>query len=517
PTSTTPTADTGTEPDCQVEAPGEACVDGGKVVGVRVEEHWRWLGIPFAAPPLAELRWAPPAPVEPWDAPRVADDTGPLCPQYAGEPLAVVGSEDCLTVNVFAPAGAEDAPVLFFVHGGGHQQGDKASVLPGSDAFLYDGQSLAEQVGAVVVSANYRLGPFGFLAHPALDTEGEGSGNYGMLDQIQALSWTRDNVASFGGDPDRIVLFGESAGAVSVCRLLATPRTQGQFVGAILQSGACVASTQSAAEERGRAVATTLGCDGEDIASCLRDLDVATIMATLEPEIDISALGAGAYQGVVDGTILPDMPRDVIAAGQAHDVPVILGSNAQETGNTVGPVPDAEAYEASVRAWVAAAGLPAVVADLVLEAYPVDDYPSPRAAFVAVTSDARFTCSNQRDARLLAEAFDSPVYRYHFAQIPENGGLLSAVQGAFHGLELFYVFDQVDVYFERGPTDLATRDAMQAAWVELARSTSGDPLQALGWPTYDETERLTLLDDGATAGDDPRAAACDFWRSFTGG
>ena len=375
---------------------------------------------------------------------------------------------------------------------------------------LYDGTTFAETYGAVLVTINYRLGAFGFLAHPALREEGEGSGNYGMLDQIAALDWTQRNIAAFGGDPNRIVAFGESAGSVSVCRLLATPRTEGMLAGAIMQSGGCGALSQEVAEETGLGIAAALACEGEDVAGCLREKATAEIMGSFESTIDIAAAGASTFGGVIDGDIVPDVPRNTIAAGGGHDVPVILGSNAQETGSAISSIPTAEAYEVAVRGWVAAGGLPPGLADLILAAYPVEAYASPRAAFIAMTTDARFTCPNRNDATILADAFASPVYRYHFAQVPENGGVTSAALGAFHGLELFFLFNKVDAFFPLGDSDINTSVAMGEAWTALP---AGQPL-GQGWPTWGPAGEVALIQDGVAAVADPRTDACDFWDSL---
>lgn len=499
--TTADTTDSATTVPCVPKAVGEICTESGPVLGVQQGAHWRYQGIPYAAPPVGALRWQPPEAPEPWTEPR-ASALGPICPQWdvTGSEPALVGSEDCLSLNVYRPDGADGAPVLVFLHGGGHQQGDSAKDL-GAGEILYDGAVFAESHGAVVVTLNYRLGPFGFFAHP--DLLAEGSANHGMLDQIAALGWVQRNIAAFGGDPDRVMVFGESAGAVSVCRLLVAPAAEGLFHAAAMESGACTAMTAVRAHEIARDIAEQVDCT-TDVPACLRSRSVADLMSTFPPEIQLSEVAGQVFTGVVDGEVLPDMPRVLLERGQGHDVPVLLGSNADETGNSVGLIPNEKAYETAVRAWAAASGAPNL-ATLLLAAYPVTDYDSQRDAFVALTSDAKFTCNNRRDARILRDSFTSPVFRYHFDQVPENASVLTRLQGAYHGLELFYVFDRVGVFFEPGKSDLATQQAMTSAWAGLAASGSA------GWVEYGAKEELTLISGGATTGPDPRAEPCDFW------
>ena len=512
-TTTTPTAassDTATTTPCTATEPGEVCTSSGMVIGVQHASHWRWQGIPYAAPPVGARRFLPPAPVDPWAEPLMADARGAVCPQWDldTDPPTVMGDEDCLTLNVFAPDGAVNAPVLVFVHGGGHQQGDSGSELATGE-ILYDGTTLAEQHGAVLVTMNYRLGPFGFLALPSLAEEGVGSGNFGMMDQVAALDWVAENIAAFGGDPDRVMLFGESAGSVSVCRLLVSPAAAGRFTAVGMQSGGCTATPRDVAEATGQRFAAEAGCPDASPA-CLRERTVDQWMAAVPSEIDISAVGALSFSGVIDGELVPDAPRTMIESGLASDVPVLLGTNADETGSSVGAIPSPEAYEAAVGAWAAAAGAPNL-ATLLLSAYPLKDYDSPRDAYVALTSDAKFNCGNRRDARLLRDAFDSPVYRYRFDQIPENGTLTTRILGAYHGLELFYLFDQVDQFFELGASDVATQQAMGAGWTGMAET--GSP--GASWAEFTDEESLTFLSNGLAIGADPRDAACDFWDSLT--
>lgn len=497
----------------------------GPVVGTPANGAWRFLGIPYAAPPLGELRWQPPDPPTPWTEPLSAAKFGSACPQY-DEDGTLFGSEDCLTLNVYAPEGAlqggEPRPVLFFLHGGGHVQGS-SRVLVG-DLPLYDGTSLATNHDVVVITINYRLGPFGFLAHPALSAEGgeKASGNYGALDQLAALQWVQRNVAGFGGDPSRVTVFGESAGSVSSCRLVASPLAEGLLDGAILMSGACVASPLARAEANGREVAAALGCaDATDVPSCLRGRSTAAVMNTLEPGVSgPGSLGRGAYDGVIDGYLLPDAPRQLIEADRHNHVPVIVGTTSGENGRDAPPIASAQEYEAAVRAYLGAAGLPSGLADQVLEAYPVDDYASARDAYVALTSDLKFVCPARQDLRLFAAAGGAATYRYWFDHVADNAGPQARARGAFHGSELPFLFGVLEfslgpIRYRPGPGDLATSAAMGAYWARFAATGNPNGDAGAAWPLY-EPER----DPSLVLGSEPkvherlRAEQCAFWESL---
>jgi para-nitrobenzyl esterase len=332
-------------------------VSQGELVGFAKDGAHVWRAIPFARPPVGELRWRAPLPPEPWPGVREALAFGSACVQFAG-PLggpdgedagAPRGSEDCLTLNVYAPAsGGEKLPVMFWIHGGGNTIGD---------AHVYDASHLAAMQGVVVVTTHYRLGAFGWFAHPALRGEGtsadDRSGNFGTLDLVRALEWVRDEIARFGGDPARVTIFGESAGARNVFSLLLSPRATGLFQGAIVQSGGTMTSTFAEAEARHAAsanevLARLLVADGSavdpqaaharvaewsdtQIARYLRGKRAEEILA----RYDGSRLG-GMYdcpQLFRDGAVLPaGEPLDVFATpGGYNAVPTIVGTNRDET------------------------------------------------------------------------------------------------------------------------------------------------------------------------------------------
>ena len=505
---------------------GQVQTESGIVAGTLKNETWSFLGIPYAAPPIDSLRWQPPAEPVSW-APRIfqAKQLGPICPQYEDE--NVVGAEDCLSLNIWAPRaamgpGTAPRPVLFFIHGGGHEQGSSAVGV--GDRLLYDGQAFADQEGMVVVIINYRLGPFGFLAHPDLraEREGPGSGNYGMLDQIAALTWVQDNIEGFGGDLDRVTVFGQSAGGVSVCRLIASPLAEGLFSGAVIQSAGCASTTRAKAEANGRSVATALDCaDAADVPACMRSRPMSAVINTLSPsENGVEDLGRNTYDGVVDGLALPEAPPAIIEAGRHNIVPLMIGATTAENGRSAPLLPDEATYKAAVRAYVARSGLPSTIADRALEVYPAAGYASPRAAYVALTSDIKFVCPSRRDAQRVSAAQPAPVFRYAFDHVAENGSALLKAQGAFHGGELPYLFGVLEFTtqiggFTPGPSDRAVSHAMQGYWARFAATGDPNGEGAAAWPRYDtEADEHLHLTAQPAAGAGWRGTECDFWESF---
>jgi para-nitrobenzyl esterase len=413
--------------------------------------------------------------------------------------------------------------VLVFVHGGGHQAGGSAETIGGGTR-LYDGRRLVEASGAVVVTLNYRLGPFGFLAHPALagEDEHQATGYYGTLDQIAALQWVQRNVERFGGDPARVLVFGESAGAVSVCRLLVSPLAKGLFSSALLESGACVATPLAKAEEKGLTVAQAVGCEGPNAAACLRGVSATTLAQTTPSSVDISAVGRLGYDGVIDGWSVPAAPLELIAQGKHNRVPVAIGNNTAETGSAVPPIMTEEQYQAAVTAYVtsfAPAGAPGLV-DAVLAQYPAASYPTPRAAYVALTSDVKFVCSARKAARAIAAAQTEPVYRFVFSHVADYGSAVTKALGAVHGSELLYVFGNLDVStpsgpYVPGPGDLAVADAFHGYWATFA--ASGDPNGggATPWPRYDvATDPFLRFDVPLASEAGHRTEPCDFWEAL---
>ena len=446
-----------TDPNVVVTTSGP--VRGKTVDGVRV-----FRGVPYASPPVGDLRWKPPAPPTPWTEPREAIDFGTPCWQPPVEGFYSRGpidrSEDCLYLNVWTRAAAGDAlPVMVWIHGGALQIGH--GHLP-----MYDGGALTEK-GVVLVSINYRLGVMGFLAHEELSAEAANgaSGNYGILDQIAALAWVRDNVAAFGGDPGNVTVFGESAGSWSVCLLYASPLASGLVHRAIGQSGGCFApypelAADTAAGPSGHAVGATL-------AEALSVPDVAGLRAIeAEALYDRIAEAEWAATGLVfvDGHLLPMAPRALVAAGQHNRIPVMVGSNAHEGTTLFAGMPEVEeeAYRAGVeQAWGDLAGD-------ILDAYAEDAAVSPDTAQRRILSDQYFAWQMRTWARAQV-AHGDPAWLYYFSHVPDLGGEYGTSMGAFHAAEIPYAFGNPTLGFGDGGDALSTR----ASDLEVTRLMDG--------------------------------------------
>ena len=483
-------------------------------------------GIPYAAPPTRQLRWRPPQAVETWEGTRAADSYAPGCPQIfrAAEsffgPGADTIDEDCLYLNVWTAA--EDAtaglPVMVWIHGGGLTRGTGA--LPG-----YRGDRLAGR-GVVVVTINYRLGPFGYLAHPLLSAESEhgSSGNYGVLDQIAALQWVQDNIAAFGGDPGRVTIFGESAGAWSVNTLQASPLARGLFHRVIGQSGARfggIARLRDASvigpssEEVGASFVEAMLASNQRLTMELGE-DVPVELefmrrATADELLDFMASSDTPFRTSenVDGWVLEQSIYDTFAAGAQHDVPVIVGANADEYTSiptALEPV-DLASHRAEVQR---------VFGELAsehLEVYLATDDESARQASIDSASDVRFNWEMRTWARMMATV-SSDAYLYFFTrQAPgENSAL-----GAFHGAEVIYVFNNLgltpwppNISRQFDDVDHQLADLMTSAWVNFA--STGDPngTGSAEWPPYDASEdRVMVFGDTAESMPHPRSAHLD--------
>jgi len=472
-------------------------------------------GIPFADPPVGELRWHPPQPLEPWEGVRDCTEFGPSCPQPAARIVRRVTGrqrEDCLYLNVWSAAEAGSrAPVMVWIHGGGF------SIGSGSQR-LYDGSRFAAN-GIVLVTINYRLGPFGFMAHPALSAESpEGvSGNYGLLDQIAALKWVQENIAAFGGDPGMVTIFGESAGAVSVGCLLASPLAEGLFHRAIMQSGVAVevASTLRgdsprgpAAETVGAHIAAELGIEMQadapaKTAARLRDVPADELLTATDPRVGLFGKGRKLWP-VVDGHVLPHPISAAYAEGHWHHVPVLLGTNADEGTLFLPqlPVKGPLAYTALVRT------LFGDNASQILQAFPAERPEQVRSAVADLVSVSAFIAPTRRTARLLC-AGKSPVWLYHFTRVSPLAERLQ--RGATHGADIPYAFGNLPA-FGYNKVDRAASATMQQAWIRFARTgdPNGPPLSP--WPRYTvSNDAHMVFGDQPGADRGLRKDACDLF------
>ena len=479
--------------DAAVSAPG--FTDGGDpllamtaygpVRGVNAGSSRVFRGVRYAAAPVGPLRFARAQPPQPWTEPPPALPT--VCPQF-GADGGVFGNEDCLTLDVWVPlqSPAKPLPVMVWIHGGGFTAGS---------GFLND--AALPSRGVIVVAINYRLAALGFLAHPAL---GADSGNAAIDDQRFALQWVRDNVAAFGGDPQRVTIFGESAGGSAICAQLWSPLSAGLFSRAIMQSGALCgrqSRTLAEGEAQGERLATALGCDAAgDVLACLRDQPLGALLSALPVR---TLLVDGASWGpVVDGTVFThDLPA-ALAQGAFNHVPMLVGSNAHEgLAFTAGLESlTAEQYEAQVRD----SPFFGAHADELLAAYPAADYDSPQLALAALVGERVFNCPARRTVRAL-EAAGSDSYLYLFDYPP-----------ALHAGELGYLFGS-----GLAGDDQRVAGELQDLWTSFATGgePSGDGLPT--WPRYSAAQDQHLVIGAAPAIDAHLfARTCDVWDAFEG-
>jgi para-nitrobenzyl esterase len=459
-------------------------LDSGPVSGVQDGAVRSYLGIPYAAPPVGELRFKEPQPVKGWKDVRACTEYGPACPQKDSGEISGgdVGqtSEDCLYLNVWTPAKepTDTLPVMVWIHGGGFTTG--AGSLP-----IYNGKNLAAS-GVVVVTVNYRLGPLGFLAHPALSGENaEGSsGNYGLLDQIEALKWVQRNIAGFGGDAGRVTVFGESAGGISVCDLMVSSLTAGLFQRAISQSGPYTALSfpsgsirdLATAEATGERFATALGCeDAADVAAAMRGKSVDELLQASE-EMKSPLTGTLKFGPVIDGWVLEEDPAVLFAAGRQHNVPLLVGTNADE-GTIFAPKVTLGEYRALV------AFVYGDSATEVLAMYPAGSDQEAQASLQRLITEMGFAAQARFAAACVADS-GSSSYLYQFTQVIDNP--LAKGLGSFHGLEIPYVFGNLDAFGSYGvsprESDLALSRAIMGYWASFA--ANGIPAGEVAWPAY---------------------------------
>ena len=503
-------------------------VTGGLVKGAEaaVAGVVAFKGIPFAAPPVGDLRWRPPAAVVPWDGVRDAGEAGAICVQGGGQ--GVDQSEDCLFLNVWAPAEtAEPLPVLYWIHGGGYTGGSGSTSI-------YDGSRLAAD-GAVVVTINYRLNVFGFLAHPALSAESPhgASGNYGLLDMVAGLEWVRDNIAAFGGDPGRVTIFGESAGGGAVMSVMLMPQSRGLFHRAIAQSNwihgwdrplSGDAGDLTPAEAQGTAVAAALGARGLDPAAALAAMRAATaddVLAAIGPGAGSPFLRTGhVWAPNVDGWTIPDDPLAMYAEGRQHPVPLVVGMNGNEGSlmtrgfSMDGPETFVEHVESVYPDDLAA--------DLLAHYDATTE--TVRERFDYLVHDLYFAGPVRAHAR--DQAAVAPVWMYHFTRVPPTPW--GEALGAHHAAELVYVFGTLTTSDEPGErplglsplgdfteVDTGLSETMRAYWIRFA--AAGDPngpgLPA--WPAWDgASDRYLELGVDVSAGDGLHVEGAALWDRF---
>ncbi len=498
--------------DCKAQGTDVACTAQGVIKGVVEHNSVAFKGIPYAQAPVGALRWQAPGAPQPWTGLRDGSRFGAVCPQLAGN--EVVGDEDCLTLNVWKPKDAhrQALPVMvFFTGGGNHSYSGQGT--SGFGGVQYNGHKLNAE-GVVFVSFNYRLGALGFLAHPTLSAERPSnvSGNYGSLDQIAMLRWVQQNIAAFGGDPRRVMVFGTSAGGGNICALMTTPAAKGLFQRAAMQSSVptgCELPTLAQAQAgTGARVAQELGCSTSATSACLRSKSAAEVVRALPGTFGVLPR---LYGPNVDGHVFPAQPSKVIERGGHAAMPVIIGNSAQETlqfVESVGPITDVPSYEAAV-----ARVFGEQAAARILAAYPPANYPSPKRALIQLTTDGLFTCQSRRVAQLLSAHQKAPVYRYFFDHRLENDPVLRDLE-AVHTIEHPFFFSWQGTYQPTG-ADLSVQQAMVSRWTQLASNGRLPSAGSRAWPPAWPGDRFLLLQAGPEINAGDGGAQCHLWDTVT--
>jgi len=467
-----------------------AKVTGGTVQGVVAGNIASFKGVPFAAPPTGDLRWRAPQPVRSWSGVRKADTFGPGCMQdpamavmFGASPNV---SEDCLYLNVWTPAHSanERLPVMVWIYGGAFTAG--MTSIP-----LYDGTRFASK-GVVLVSIAYRLGPFGFLAHPQLAQEGHGSGNYGLLDMIAGLQWVKKNIEAFGGDRSRVTIFGEDAGGIAVSMLAASPVAKGLFQRAISESGGYLQPPKFAneggqngmpeklAEKQGAQFLSNLGTD--DIKAA-RTLSADLIQREAGPAL------AARFWPVYDDYVLPGDEYELYQAHHFNDTPVLIGTNSDEGALFARPGVTTASFAAEVRdGYDAKAGV-------ILAAYPNGNDAEAANSSKNLFRDTSFAWPTWAWARLQTRVSKNNVFVYYF---DHRTALMPG--GATHGAEMSYVFGNPDTRAGTPtPAEATLSDQMNSYWVNFAKTGDPNGPGLPQWPAFSEPDQLVQYFDGKVA------------------
>ncbi|HUT52206.1 MAG TPA: carboxylesterase family protein [bacterium] len=475
-----------------------------------------WRGIPYAAPPVGEMRWKAPAPAAGWDGARDALEYGKTCMQVTGKKGTM--SEDCLYLNVWRPKKSGVFPVMAWIHGGGYVMGSGGQ---GGTGLNFDGTRLADAGDVVVVTLNYRLGAFGFMADPQLRAEdpNQSTGNYGSLDQVAALRWVHDNIAKFGGDPANVTIFGESAGGWSVCTMLATPLNRGMFQRAIIESGGCQKSEDlEAGYEHEKIIARRVHCPSSDLA-CLRAASAEKIMGG----IGVLYQEGMPYAPHHDGCLLTGTPLSMIRAGNYNRVPLLAGFCKNEVDAVLWFRPRLWRalpfqYQRRLKNYLA---LTRDEADRLAALYPLSEFENkPRLAYGKLYTDSTLACPTYLGLASAAQEFpDAYLYRFDYEGMKYGDHI-----HAMHGMEVPFVFNVFDgatlnfLYDEaRAAAARPLAHTIQKYWTNFARTGDPNGPGLAAWPKFNqETQELLVLDTTIKTEPAQMAARCAFWDDYAG-
>lgn len=477
-------------------------VEQGIVEGTVEDSLTVFKGIPFAQPPIGDLRWRAPQPANKWEGIKETKKYAPA-PIQGNDPKGK--SEDCLYLNVWTPAkSSEDKiPVLVWIYGGGFSYGSTSEPV-------YDGAALAKK-GVVLVSIAYRVGQLGFLAHPGLSAENpeKTSGNYGLLDMIAGLQWVKDNIAAFGGDPNKVTIFGESAGGIAVSMLSASPLAKGLFHGAISQSGGSFGPTRPTTFPGENMKTLEMAeKDGLKYAEKAGDTSLAGLRKIPADKLPM-VMGMGGAWPIVDGYVIPDDQYKLYEAGKYNDTPILVGYNSDE-GASFTRTTDPKEFISSVELRYGK------FADSLLKAYPVDSTSVPKTAR-DLSRDAAFGWQTWAWAKLQAKTGKSKVFYYYFDQHPDHPEDSPKYgYGSPHGQEVAYVFENLDASNpETTKTDLEISDLMGTYWTNFAKYGDPNGEGVPNWPAFsDANPEVMYFNKTAYTGPVPSAKSLEVLDSY---
>ena len=460
-------------------------VTGGTIEGVDQDGILTYKGIPFAAPPVGDLRWKAPQPLEPWTDVKKADAFGPACmqtPNSMGNTAPV--SEDCLYLNVWTPAKTEGdkLPVIYWIYGGGFSGGS-------TSISMYDGTGFAKK-GVILVSGAYRVGPFGFLAHPELSAEsGRGSGAYGIEDMIAGLEWVQKNIERFGGDPSRVTIFGHSAGGMAVNMLAASPVAKGLFRGVICMSGGSFAPLQTTSRGGvglGIPALQLAESDGERFFEKLGAADLKAARGLNAEDIQKALAGPGGvrFRPAADGYVIPSDLYSIYQAGGFNDTPILLGNTSAELGSRGGRNITAVQFEEQIRSQYGPQ------ADAILSVYPHATDEEAAKSSTDLGRDSTFAWSTWTWARLQSEKGKGRAYEYYYDYHAPDAA------GSGHGSDVPYAFQTLGgPQAEPKPEDLKLSDMISSYWANFAKTGDPNGPDLPQWPAFDENDQKAMVFD----------------------